>query len=145
MPPGVDGSTIDVTAGAAVVTTYGGCTTGCSTIPQLIIGQMVAPRIASTGANLNQLEDYVFRLPGVSPQLATELRSIGDPTSTLPIPIPTSFAHADSVIVQGVQGEAIGDNTGVGSLVVWEKNGMVYAVGGTLPLAQVESIANSLR
>jgi anti-sigma factor RsiW len=144
MPPRVDGSTIDVTVGATVVATYGACSTGCSAIPQLIIGQMVAPRIASTGANLTQLEDYVFSLPGTSQQLATELRSIGDPTSTLPIPIPSSFAHADAVTVQGVHGEAIGDDTGVGSLVVWEKDGVVYAVGGTLPLSQVESIANSL-
>jgi len=144
MPQRVDGSTIDVAVGATVVATYGACANGCSAIPQLVIGQMVAPRITSTGANLTELEDYVFSLPGVSPQLATELRSIGDPTSTLPIPIPSSFAHADPVTVQGVHGEAIGDDTGIGSLVVWEKDGMVYAVGGTLPLSQVESIANSL-
>lgn len=145
MSASIDGSTIGVTMGASVVGTYGSCASGCSAIPQLIIGQMVAPKISSTGANLKQLEDYVFSLPGVSPQLATELRSIGDPTSTLPIPVPSGFAHADSVQVQGVQGEAMGDNTGVGSLLVWEKDGVVYAVGGTVPLTQVESIANSLR
>ncbi|HEY8687490.1 MAG TPA: hypothetical protein VIO57_17960 [Chloroflexota bacterium] len=145
MPPRIDGSTIDVTVGATVVTTYGGCVAGCSTLPALVIGQMVAPHVASTGADLKQLEDYVFSLPGTSQQLATELRSINDPTSTLPIPVPSSFAHADPVSIQGVQGEAIGDNTGVGSLVVWEKDGVVYAVGGALPLSQVESIANSLR
>jgi hypothetical protein len=144
MPPRVDGSTIDVTVGAAVMATYGACANGCSALPQLVIGQMVAPHITSTGANLTQLEDYVFSLPGVSPQLATELRSIGDPTSTLPIPIPSSYAHADPITVQGVHGEAIGDDTGIGSLVVWEKGGIVYAVGGTLTLSQVESIANSL-
>jgi hypothetical protein len=144
MPSRIDGSTIDVTVGATVVATYGGCGLNCSNLPQLVIGQMAAPHIASTGANLKQLEDYVFSLPGTSQQLATELRSINNPTSTLPIPIPSSFAHADPVSVQGVQGEAIGDNTGVGSLVVWEKDGVVYAVGGTFPLSQVESIANSL-
>lgn len=145
MPPRVDGSAIDVVVGATVVATYGACANGCSGLPQLVVGQMVAPHVTSTGADLKQLEDYVFSLPGVSQQLATELRSIGDPTSTLPIPIPSSFAHADSVTIQGVHGEAIGDDTGVGSLVVWEKDGVVYAVGGTLPLSQVESIANSLQ
>ncbi len=145
MPAGINGSTIDVTVGATVVATYGGCLSNCTTIPQLIIGQMVAPHVSSTGANLTQLEKYVFSLPGTSQQLATELRSINAPTSTLPIPIPSSIAHADPISVQGVQGEAIGDNTGVGSLVVWEKDGVVYAVGGTLPLSQVESVANGLR
>jgi hypothetical protein len=145
MPSRIDGSTIDVTVGATVVATYGGCLSKCSSLPQLVIGQMVAPLVTSTGANLKELEDYVFSLPGTSQQLATELRSINDPTSTLPIPVPSSFAHADPVTVQGVKGEAIGDNTGVGSLVVWEKGGVVYAVGGTLPLSQVESVANSLQ
>ena len=145
MPANVDGSTIDVTVGTSVVATYGGCLSGCSTIPQLLIGQMVAPRITSTGAGLNSILNYALNLPGVTPQLATELRTVGDPTSTLPIPVPLSFAHADAVTVQGVHGEAIGDSTGIGSLVVWEKNGVVYAVGGTLPIGQVESIANALR
>ncbi len=144
MPARLNGSVTNLTVGAAVVTMYGGCTVKCSTIPPLVIGQTVAPRLTSSRATLTEIEDYVFALPGVSPQLATELRSLGDPTSALPIPIPTAFVHASSVQIQGVKGEEMGDQTGVGSLVVWEKDGIIYAVGGPLPVSQVESIANGL-
>ena len=51
----------------------------------------------------------------------------------------------DTVQVQGVSGLAVGDNTGLGSGVIWERDGMVYAVGGTLPQDQVLKIANALQ
>ncbi|HEX6506320.1 MAG TPA: hypothetical protein VF221_01695 [Chloroflexota bacterium] len=145
MPARVDGSTLQVAFGSTVVATYGACGPSCSDIPPLVIGQTVAPRVSSTRAGLAELEDYVLGLPGVSPQLAAQIRSIGAPASTLPIPIPAGMAHTDSVTVQGVHGLAIGDQTGVGSLVVWEKDGIIYAVGGPQPESQVISIANSLQ
>ncbi len=46
--------------------------------------------------------------------------------------------------MQGVTGVALGDNTGLGSAVVWVKNGVVYGVAGTLKLSEVLSIANQL-
>jgi hypothetical protein len=56
-----------------------------------------------------------------------------------------NMAHSESVTVQGVQGLAVGDSTGLGSVVVWVKGGIIYGVGGTLPESQVIAIANSLR
>jgi hypothetical protein len=114
-------------------------------MPALVIGQMVAPKVSSTGATVKELEDYVLSLPGVSPNLATALRSIDDPTSTLPIPIPVDMAHADKITVAGAPGLAIGDSTGLGSAVIWEKGGIIYGVGGPLPESQVIDIASSLR
>ncbi len=46
--------------------------------------------------------------------------------------------------VQGVQGEAFGDNTGIGSAVVWINNGIVYFVGGTIAQTDALAAANSL-
>jgi hypothetical protein len=48
------------------------------------------------------------------------------------------------VTVQGVQGLAVGDSTGLGSVVIWEKDGIIYGVGGPLTEDQVLDIANSL-
>lgn len=140
MPADVNGSTLRITSGAATVTTYGP-TRG---IPSLVIGQMVAPRVTSNGATVKQIEDYVLSLPGVSKQLADSIRALGDPTHTLPIPIPVDRAHAQQVTVDGVQGLAIGDSTGAGSAVVWEKGGIIYGVGGPLTENQVLDVANSL-
>jgi hypothetical protein len=49
------------------------------------------------------------------------------------------------VQVQGTSGLAVGDNTGIGSGVIWEKDGVVYGVAGALPESQILAIANSLQ
>lgn len=143
MPRQINGSTLQVTVGQAVVATYGSAR---EMIPPLVIGQMKAPTVSSTGASVKQIEDYVLSLPGVSPRLAQSIKSIGDPvtSSTLPIPFPADMAHSQSVTVQGAQGVALGDNTGLGSAVIWEKAGIIYGVAAPLTQDQVIAIANSL-
>lgn len=168
MPTGLDGSTLSVTLGPAVLTTYGlpagfnasettskareqgaSAPAGSSSsllgrLPVLAIGQTPAPRVTSRGASREQIEAYLLAQPGVSPQLASAIKVIGDPNSTLPIPIPINLASGHPVTVQGVQGLAIGDNTGMGSGVMWQKGGMIYVVAGTLPEDQIMAIAQSL-
>lgn len=141
MPAGIDGSTLQVTIKTAVLTQYG----AVGGIPDLVLAEMPAPVVQSTGVSVKQLEDYVLSLPEVSPQLADQLRAINDPTSTLPVPIPVNLAHGQSVQVQGVTGLEVGDNTGLGSGVIWEKNHIIYGVAAPLPEDQVLGIANSLR
>lgn len=141
MPAAIDGSTLQVTTYPMAIAVYG----QPRGIPTLAIGQTQAPKVSSSGVTVKQLEDYILGLPGVSPDLATSIRAIGDPTSTLPVPIPMNMAHSESVTVQGVQGLAVGDSTSLGSVVVWVKGGIIYGVGGTLPESQVIAIANSLR
>jgi hypothetical protein len=171
MPAGLDGSTLQVTIGPAVVATYGGTmgisggdtrlrgrragikgvVTGRATaqregdIPTLVVAEAAPPRITSTGASAQEIEDYLLAQPGVSPQLAAEIKAIGDPTTALPIPVPVERATAQTVQVQGTSGLAVGDNTGVGSGVIWEKDGVVYGVAGALPQSQILAIANSLQ
>lgn len=141
MPDNVDGSTLRLTTGNGAVAMYG----KSQGIPALVVGQMVAPKVESTGASVQELEDYILSLPGISPQLKTSIRAIGDPTSTLPIPVPIDKANADQVTVQGAPGLAIGDSTGVASAVIWEKDSIIYGVGGSLTESQVIDVANSLR
>lgn len=140
MPRRIDGSTLQLKTGTAVIALYG----AQSDIPALVVGQMKAPRVSSTGVTVKELEDYVLSQPGVSPQLASAIRSVGDPTTTLPLPIPMNMATAQQVQVHGVQGLAVGDSTGIGSVVVWEKDGVIYGVGGTLKESDVLDVANGL-
>lgn len=141
MPAGIDGSTLQVTVGNTALAIYG----ASRTFPSLVVGEMQAPRIASTGVSVRELENYVLSLPGVPPQLATQLQSISDPTTTLPLLIPVDKAHARRVDVQGVSGLVVGDNTGLGSVVVWEKDNMMFGVGGTMSEGEAIAVANSLR
>jgi hypothetical protein len=147
MPANIDGSTLDVTVGTTVVTEYGGAASGGTDagIPDLLIGQMRAPKVTSTGVSVKELEDYVLSLPEVPSDLAGQIRSIGDPAATLPVPIPVDLVNAQGVNVQGVRGVEVGDNTGLGSGVIWEKDGIIYAVGGPMTETQALQIANSLR
>jgi hypothetical protein len=113
--------------------------------PVLGVAAARAPVVTTTnGVTAKQLEDYLLAQPGISSQLADQIRAIGDPTTTLPIPIPEGVSSKE-VTVQGVKGTLIGDNTGLGAGVIWIKNGVVYAVVGTFNQQQVLDLANSLK
>jgi hypothetical protein len=136
--------------GPALVEIYGNLGAGSASsagqmnLPQLIVAESKTPVVTSTGVTVKELENYLLAQPGISPQLAADIRAIGDPTTTLPIPVPIEFATSANVTVQGVHGVALGDNTGLGSAVVWIKHGDVFLVGGTLKQTQVVNIANHL-
>ncbi len=149
IPASLDGTTVTVDAGPAVAAIYGASaadSTGASDSapPTLVIAQGVRPTASTNGATLRQLEDFLVAQPGVSPQLAAEIRAIGDPASTLPIPIINGVMTSQTISIDGVQGVVTGDSTGLGSAVIWEKDGVVYAVGGLLPQSEVLDIARSL-
>ncbi|HEY8839694.1 MAG TPA: hypothetical protein VIO80_03425, partial [Candidatus Dormibacteraeota bacterium] len=151
MPAGMDGSKLTVTVGPAVVEIFGNLNTGAAadasqlTLPQLVVGESSAPVVTSSGVSTQQLEDYLLSLPGVSPQLAAAIRAVKDPSTTLPIPIPIEYATSTSVKVQGVDGVAVGDNTGLGAGVIWIKGGTVYGVAGSLKQDVILDIANGLK
>lgn len=153
MPANIDGSKLFITGGPAVVAIYDDGTrptetTGASPfsgMPKLIVAQGKPPVVQSDGVTVEQLQSYLLSQPGISPQLAAQVRAIKDPSSTLPVPIPVDMATSKKVTVQGVEGIFVGDSTGLGSAVIWQKDGIVYGVAGTLTEQQVLAVANSLR
>lgn len=144
MPASIDGSTLYLTVGPAIIESYGAGVEG-SQMPSLLIVEATVPKVESSGVSVGQLENYLLLQPGISPALAAQIRAMGDPSQTLPIPIPVNMATSHPVTVQGEHGVAIGDSSGLGSAVIWVKDGVVYAVGGTLTENQVLQVANSLR
>lgn len=144
MPAKLDGSTLVLSGGPAIIVTYG-TETQTASGTMLFVGVAKAPIVSSDGASVADIQAYLLAQPSVSPALAAQLRAIGDPASTLPIPVPLGQANATTVSVHGTNGLFIGDSTGLGSGVIWQQSGLVYIVGGTLTQAQVIAIANSLR
>jgi hypothetical protein len=142
MPAKLDGSTLVLTGGPAIMVTYGTENQGSGT---LIAGVAKAPTVSSDGASVAEIQAYLLSQPSVSPALAAQIRAIGDPASTLPVPIPVGQAAAKNVTVHGTNGLFIGDSTGLGSGVLWQQNGFVYIVGGTLTEAETLAAANSLK
>jgi hypothetical protein len=155
MPANIDGSKLFITGGPAVIAYYADSTspTGATGVsgaspftgmPKLIVAQGKPPVVQSDGVTVEQLQNYLLAQPGISPQLAAQIRAIKDPSSTLPVPIPVDMATSKKVTVQGVEGIFVGDSTGLGSAVIWQKDGIVYGVAGTLTEQQVLAVANSL-
>lgn len=142
MPAKLDGSSLVFTGGPAIMVTYGNESQPGG---MLVVGVAKAPTVGSDGATVAELQAYLLSQPSVSPALAAQIRAIGDPATTLPIPIPVGQAAAKNVKVHGVTGLFIGDSTGLGSGVLWQQNGLVYVVGGTLTEAETLAVANSLK
>ncbi len=159
MPAGIAASTLNVAGGPAIVQTYGGSFDPKSdpksaptsakgmpaNVPTLLIAQSKAPVIRSDGASLDELRAYMLAQPGISPQLAAQVRAIGDPAQTLLVPIPRDLASGKSVTVRGVRGVFVGDSTGIGSAVVWVADGVVHVVAGSLGERELLAVADSLR
>ncbi len=169
MPARLDGSTLVATIGPVVVSMYGAGQGGMVSGDQryahrrlrsrmrvaglhgtrsgenvLVVVQAPAPRIYSTGASVAEIRDYLLAQPGISPNLVAQIRAIGDPATTLPVPIPIDRTLAQRVVVQGVDGLALGDETGLGSVVMWQRGGLVHAVAAPLPENVVLAVANSM-
>jgi hypothetical protein len=152
LPAGIDGAQLTVTVGPALAEIYGNMSNPAAGsditqagLPQLIVGETSAPIATSSQVTVVQFENYLLSQPGISPELKAAINAIGDPSTTLPIPIPVQFATSSKVTIQGdAQGLALGDNTGVGAGVIWIKNGVVYGVVGTIKRDDAINVANQL-
>lgn len=151
LPAGMDRAKLTVTVGPAVAEIYGnlkkpsGSDVSSADLPQLVVARSAVPTASSTQVTVSQLESYLMSMPGISPELKAAIRAIGDPSTTLPIPIPAQFATSSKVQVQGVTGLALGDNTGLGAGVIWVKHGSVYAVAGSIKQSDAIAVANNLK
>ena len=150
MPNGLDGSTLSVSIQPAVVVSYGVDPAtvlhgggSVPTGPAFILVATRTPTVLSTGVTARQLEDYLLSVPGIPTEVASEIRALGNPTVTIPVPIPIDLASGSSVTINGARGLLIGDSTGLGSAVVWQHNGIVDAIAGTLTANEVLAVARS--
>ncbi len=150
MPAGLDGSTLSVSIQPALVVSYGvdpaTLLQGVGSVPSgpaFILVATRTPTVTSTGVTARQLEDYLLSVPGIPAEVASEIRAVGNPAVTIPVPIPIDLASGSSVSINGARGLLIGDSTGLGSAVVWQHNGVVDAIAGTLTAGEVVAVARS--
>ena len=153
LPAGMDGATLTVALGPAVAEIFGnmkppaagGADLTQLDLPQLVVAESSAPVATSTQVSVKQLEDYLIAQPGISAELKAAIKAIGDPSTTLPIPVPVQYVTSSKVTVQGkYAGVALGDDTGVGAGVIWINHNLVYAVIGSVKLTDARNIANDL-
>lgn len=151
MPPAVATTTLTMSGGPAVMQQYGiapnvpPSQAAWRGNPQLVMVQARVPVVTSNGATVEELRDHLLAQPGIPPALAAQLRAIGDPVRTLLFPLPLEVAEGRTVTVRGTQGVFFGDSTGLGSGVVWVKDGFVHAVLSTMTESELLALVNALR
>jgi hypothetical protein len=150
IPANLDGATFDVTTTAGVVIAYGDQTT-----TQFMVVEFPSPLVSATGsASLQELRDVALSLPGLPPQLVTQLKQIDLNSGVVPLPIPTGI-DSQSITVHGTTGLLLTSNISTtipqlkkfpaGSAIVWQTHGIIYAIGGTVSNTnQLLNSANSL-
>jgi hypothetical protein len=109
-----------------------------------VVVQMPVPRVGSSGVSVQTIEAYLLSQPGIPPRLAAAFAGLRDPSTTLPIPIPIDRAYSQPIFVDGVWGIGMGDETGLGAVVVWSRGGFIYGVAGSGTAREILAIANSL-
>jgi hypothetical protein len=136
------GSSVTLDAGPAVVVQYAGA--GGVGIAPLAVATMRRPTAHSSGASLGQIEAFLLDQPGFPPELAEEVRLLGDLRTTLPVPVP-SGASVHSVQVGGWPGVLLADSANAASAVVWEDGrGLLHVVAGLLDTQDVMNVADQL-
>ena len=145
MPANIDGSSLAVDIGPLVMEVYKVNGTSSGDMSGLVIVDAKAPTVSSTGPSVRDFEDYLLAQPGISPTVAAQIRALGDPQTTVPVPVPVDLATARPVTVRGQSGLVLGDSTAIFSVVFWREGDAVRAVGGPFSDTEVLAIANSLR
>jgi hypothetical protein len=141
--PGLEGSTVTVVAGPAVVAEY--ASPSATDLPTLGVATMPRPTGLSSGASISRIEAFLLRQPGVPPELAEEVRLLGDLRTTLPVPVPPG-AVVRSVQIAGWPGVLLADSSNAAAGVIWEDGrGMIHVVGGLLDPRDVLNVADQLR
>lgn len=135
------GSSVTVDAGPAVVAEYSGATGG---VPALAVMTMRGPTAESTGTSMSQIRAYLLHQPNIPPELAEEIRLLGDLRTTLPVPVP-SGANVHSLRVNGSPGVLLADSSNAASAVIWEdSHHLLHAVVGLLDSHDVLNVAQQL-
>ncbi len=149
-PAGIDGTTLTITGGPAVAEVFGTIdkSTSLSNLP-LVEGAATPPVVTSNGVSAAELEKFLIQQPGIAGNatLIAQIKSIGDPlaSGSLVIPIPAGLATSSPETLKGgASGVLIADNTDTVKAVVWERNGLVYAVGGHFDEGQLVRFANGI-
>jgi hypothetical protein len=148
LPKAVDGDTVSLAVPRGVTATYG----ECEFDPELAVKegfdpddiasmplircttfvQMPSPDVnAPPSLDIVKIGEAYLQLLGMDPEQAAQFSSHIDWTTTLVIPIPLYGTHYEEVHVDGVTGTLIlSEGNTPQYLLMWVKDGMIYALTG---------------
>ena len=136
--PPVDQLTFGLGVPAAVVMAYGGQTKGFGIV------QLASPILAvPKELDVNAFRAAVLALPGLPEDTLAQVRAVQNWEKTLIVPVPQD-AITKNVSVDRAPGLLILDGQGRGSLLMWQADDVVYAIGGHLTEDEVRALAESM-
>jgi hypothetical protein len=142
LPDRLHGSTLVVALPPIVMLEYA----SADNKPAVMIGQAREIQVGvEGGASLDEVRNFLLGLPDLPPDLARQLRSIQDWTSTLPIPVPVDKMTWQETKIAGADAYILNDNTGLGSGVIWQRDGRILGVAGPMKATDLRKVAESLR
>jgi hypothetical protein len=142
LPDKLQGSTLVVALPPIVMLEY----PAADNKPAVMIGQAREIQVGvEGGASLDEVRNFLLGLPDLPPDLVRQLRSIQDWTTTLPIPVPIDKATWQETTISGAQAYILNDNTGLGSGVIWQRDGRILGVAGPMKATDARKVAESLR
>jgi hypothetical protein len=141
----LNGSSLTVTAGPAVLIEYGNSVADAG-LPTLLIAAMEQPRASAQKASSAQLESFVLTRRGIPRAFTDEIRLLEylSNVTRLRLP-PLSGVSVTSVEIGANPGVLVTDGSGIASGVVWEDGaGVVHAALGLLDKEDILGVANQL-
>jgi hypothetical protein len=165
LPDGLEGASVQVGMGSAVTAMYGACEFDLEQaqqegydpddprLPRLpdctTLAQMPSPTIsAPPGLDIPMISEAFLQVLGMSPEEARQIAQTVDWTTTLVIPIPRYGTTYQEVPVDGVSGtlilQELNDHPDQ-YLLIWVKDGILYALTGSGNASSALRIADSLR
>jgi hypothetical protein len=148
LPADLDGATVRVYVPASVQMLYksGDDKSG------LFFYQGRSPTLELPGAlDTPQMRDLFFQLSGLPPELIDQLKAMSQSNNTVPVPV-LQGDSSKTVAVDGTQGLLVdhkptmaGDGAPAGSYLVWQKDGVVYLLGGTVSATDLQNAAKALK
>lgn len=159
LPPDLQGAIVTLEVPTSVQTGFGDCDFSARASEDEVPGpprqsdcltlvQMPSPTLsAPEGLNLPELGKAYLQLTGMTAEEAEKFSSTVDWTTTLVIPIPQYGVEYRQVTVDGVEGTLMlqQDRPGEGYMLIWVKEGMIYALTGQRGSSQALRIANSMK
>ena len=148
LPERFDGASLVVSTPPAALLQYQSGDAPADTLVGLglVVGQagMVSVEVEG-GVTLEEMQEFLLGLPGLSPETLEQLREIEDWQTTLPIPIPVEQIAWERATIDGSPGLLLNDNTGLGSAAIWQRDGRIFGIAGAMKAKELRRVAESLR
>jgi hypothetical protein len=146
LPERFDGASLVINTPPAVVLEYrrAGVTSSSPLGIGLLVGQAGTVTAGAEGdVTLDEFQQFLLELPGLSPETVQQLQEIDSWKTTLPVPIPVDQVNWERATIDGSPGLLLNDNTGLGSAAVWERDGRIFAVAGAMKARELKRVAES--